>query len=138
MIQQLKFYALGHVLTIVFDVAAPPSDALKPTATPPAGTWLAYLSGVASRAGYPSSDSPALTHKMRETLAWTGVGHGCSTSERSRRAVGHCRPRARRARRAGKIRFARSRPPRSEQVVNRSDLFFPWPLLCSLADANLN
>ena len=83
--KQLKFYALGHVLTIVFDVAAPPSDALKPTATPPAGTWLAYLSGVASRAGYPSSDSPALTHKMRETLAWTGVGHGFA--DRLRRQV---------------------------------------------------
>ena len=83
--KQLKFYALGHVLTTVFDVAAPPAGALKPTATPPPGTWLAYLSGVASRAGYPASDSPALTHKMRETLAWTGVGHGFA--DRLRRQV---------------------------------------------------
>jgi hypothetical protein len=83
--KQLKFYALGHVLTTVFDVAAPPADAMKPTATPRPGTWLAYLSGVASRAGYPTSDSPALTHKMRETLAWTGVGHGFA--DRLRRQV---------------------------------------------------
>ena len=83
--KQLKFYALGHVLTTVFDVAPPPTDALKPTAIPVPGTWLAYLSGVASRAGYPASDSPALTHKMRETLAWTGVGHGFA--DRLRRQV---------------------------------------------------
>jgi hypothetical protein len=31
---------------------------------------------VAARAGHPVSDSPALTNKLRETLAWTGVGHG--------------------------------------------------------------
>ena len=74
--KQLKFYALGHVLTTVFNVAPPPADTLKPIATPRPGAWLAYLSGVAARAGYPVSDSPALTHKMRETLAWSGVGHG--------------------------------------------------------------
>ncbi len=74
--KQLKFYALGHILTTVFDVAPPSPDALKPTATPRPGTWLAYLSGVATRAGHPASDSPALTHKMRETLAWSGVGQG--------------------------------------------------------------
>jgi hypothetical protein len=83
--KQLKFYALGHVLTTVFDVAPPPTDALKPTAIPLPGTWLDYLSGVASRAGYPASDSPALTHKMRETLAWTGVGRGFA--DRIRRQV---------------------------------------------------
>jgi hypothetical protein len=74
--KQLKFYALGHVLTTVFGAPPPPADALNPTATPRPGTWLAYLSGMAERAGHPASDSPALTHKMRETLAWTGVGHG--------------------------------------------------------------
>jgi hypothetical protein len=74
--KQLKFYALGYVLTTVFDVPPPPPAALKPTAAPRPGTWLAYLSGVAARAGHPVSDSPALTNKMRETLAWTGVGQG--------------------------------------------------------------
>ena len=74
--KQLKFYALGHVLTTVFDVAPPPAAALKPTATPHPGTWLAYLSGIATRAGHPVSDSPALTNRLRETLAWTGVGQG--------------------------------------------------------------
>jgi muconolactone delta-isomerase len=74
--KQLKFYALGHVLTAVFSAAPPPADVLKPTATPRPGTWLAYLSGVAASAGHPVSDSPALTNKLRETLAWTGVGHG--------------------------------------------------------------
>jgi hypothetical protein len=74
--RQLKFYALGHVLTTVFDVPPPPADALKPTATPRPGAWLAYITGVAARVGHPASDSPALSHKMRETLAWTGVGSG--------------------------------------------------------------
>lgn len=72
--KQLKFYALGHVLTTVFDVAPPPADALKPTANPRPGSWLAYLTGVAARVGYPAAEGPSLTHKMRETLAWTGVG----------------------------------------------------------------
>jgi len=74
--KQLKFYAMGHVLTTLFDAPPPPAEAVNPTATPRPGTWLAYLSVVAARAGYPSSESPALSHKMRETLAWTGVGHG--------------------------------------------------------------
>jgi len=74
--KQLKFYAVGHVLTNVFAVAPPPSDALKPTVSPRPGTWLAYLSGVAARAGYPPVENAALTHKMIETLAWTGVGRG--------------------------------------------------------------
>jgi hypothetical protein len=74
--KQLKFYALGHVLTTVFDVAPPPADALKPSTSPRPGTWLAYLTNVAARAGYAAPDNPALTHKMRETLAWTGVGRG--------------------------------------------------------------
>jgi len=74
--KQLKFYAVGHVLTAVFSVAPPPSDALKPTVSPRPGTWLAYLTDVAGRAGYPAPENPSLTHKMRETLAWTGVGHG--------------------------------------------------------------
>ncbi|HVV48370.1 MAG TPA: hypothetical protein VHO06_01805 [Polyangia bacterium] len=72
--KQLKFYAMGHVLTTVFDVAPPPSDALKPTANPRPGAWLVYLTGVAARVGYPVAEGPSLTHKMRETLAWTGVG----------------------------------------------------------------
>jgi len=83
--KQLKFYALGHVLTTVFDAAPPPAGTLKPTVTPRPGTWLAYLSGVATRAGYPVSDSPALTHKMQETLAWTGVGRGFA--DRLRRQI---------------------------------------------------
>jgi len=74
--KQLKFYALGHVFTSVFDVAPPPADALNLKTSPRPGTWLTYLSGVAARAGYPVADNPALTHKMRETLAWTGVGRG--------------------------------------------------------------
>jgi hypothetical protein len=74
--KQLKFYAVGHVLTTVFGAPPPPAVALKPTAAPHPGTWLTYLSAVATRAGYPGSESPALTHKMRETLAWTGVGQG--------------------------------------------------------------
>lgn len=74
--KQLKFYALGHVLTAVFSAPPPPADVLTPTATPRPGTWLAYLSGVAASAGHPVPDSPALTNKLRETLAWTGVGHG--------------------------------------------------------------
>ncbi len=85
--KQLKFYALGHVLTTVFDAPAPPADALKPTATPRPGTWLAYLSTVAARAGHPGSDSPALTHKVRETLAWTGVGDGFADRLRRQAAI---------------------------------------------------
>jgi hypothetical protein len=81
--KQLKFYALGHVLTTVFDVAPPPTDALKPNTSPKPGSWLAYLSNAAARAGYPSTDNPALTHKMRETLAWTGVGRGFADRLRS-------------------------------------------------------
>lgn len=72
--KQLKFYALGHVLTTVFDVPTPPADALKPTSNPRPGTWLTYLTGVASRVGYPVPAGSSLTNKMRETLAWTGVG----------------------------------------------------------------
>ncbi len=72
--KQLKFYAMGHVLTTVFNVAPPPADALKPTRNPRPGAWLAYLTGVAARVGYPAPEAPSLTHKMRETLAWTGVG----------------------------------------------------------------
>jgi hypothetical protein len=72
--KQLKFFALGHVLTTVFDVPPPPADALKPNANPRPGTWLSYISGVAARLGAaPPSDSAA-TNKTRETLAWTGVG----------------------------------------------------------------
>jgi hypothetical protein len=74
--KQLKLYAVGHVLTTVFDTPPPPAAALKPTAVPRPGTWLAYLTGVATRAGYPVLESPVLTHRMRETLAWTGVGQG--------------------------------------------------------------
>jgi muconolactone delta-isomerase len=85
--KQLKFYALGHVLTTVFDAPPPPADALKPTATPRPGTWLAYLSGVAARVGHPASDSPALTNKMRETLAWTGVGYGFADRLRAQAAT---------------------------------------------------
>ena len=72
--KQLKFYAMGHVLTTVFDAPPPPANALRPTASPRPGTWLAYLTGVAARVGYPVAEGPSLTHKMRETLAWTGVG----------------------------------------------------------------
>jgi hypothetical protein len=74
--KQLKFHAVGHMFTTVFDVAPPPADALRPYASPRPGRWLAYLSATAARAGYPSTDNPALTPKMRETLAWTGVGRG--------------------------------------------------------------
>jgi len=81
--KQLKLYAVGHMLTTVFDTPPPPATSLNPTITPPPGTWLAYLSGVAARAGHPVSESPALTHKIRETLAWTGVGAGFA--ERIRR-----------------------------------------------------
>lgn len=83
--KQLKFYALGHVLTTVFEVAPPPASALHPTETPQPGRWLAYLSVVAARAGYPAPESPAITHKMRERLAWTGVGHGFA--DRLRRQI---------------------------------------------------
>jgi hypothetical protein len=74
--KQLKFYAVGYVFTTVFDTSPPPATSLDATATPRPGTWLAYLSGVAARAGHPASESPALSHKARETLAWTGVGSG--------------------------------------------------------------
>jgi hypothetical protein len=74
--KQLKLYAVGHVLTTVFDTAPPPEVALNPTATPRPGTWLTYLASVAARAGYPVSESAALTPKSRETLAWNGVGRG--------------------------------------------------------------
>jgi hypothetical protein len=74
--KQLKFHAVGHVLTNVFDVAPPPAETLRPNASPRPGAWLAYLSSVAARAGYPAADSPALSPKSRETLAWTGVGRG--------------------------------------------------------------
>ena len=74
--KQLKLFAVGHVLTAIFETPPPPAAALKPTAAPRPGTWLAYLSVVAARAGYPAAESPALTHKMRETLAWSGVGRG--------------------------------------------------------------
>lgn len=76
--KQLKVYALGHVLTTVFDIAPPPAAALQPNAVPRPGAWLAYLSGAATRAGYPTSEAPALSPKARETLAWTGVGRGFS------------------------------------------------------------
>lgn len=74
--KQLKFYAVGHVFTDAFDVAPPPADALKPTLSPRPGTWLTYLASVAARAGYPALENPTLTHKARETLAWSGVGQG--------------------------------------------------------------
>lgn len=73
--KQLKFYALGYVLATVFDVAPPPAS-LRPTSAPVRGAWLAYLSNVAARAGYPVPNDPALTFKSRETLAWTGVEQG--------------------------------------------------------------
>jgi hypothetical protein len=75
--KQLKFYAIGHVLTTVFDVAPPPV-ALRPMTAPRPGAWLAYLSGVAARAGYPVPATPGLGAKSLETLAWTGVGRGFS------------------------------------------------------------
>jgi hypothetical protein len=81
--KQLKFYAVGRVLTTVFGTPPPSATALNPTATPQPGTWLAYLSGAATLAGHPVSDSPALPQKTRETLAWTGVGVGFA--ERLRR-----------------------------------------------------
>jgi hypothetical protein len=81
--KQLKFYALGHVLTTVFDTAPPPSTTLNPTMTPSPGTWLVYLSGVAARAGHPVSDAPEVTQSMRETLAWTGIGAGFADRLRS-------------------------------------------------------
>jgi hypothetical protein len=74
--KQLKLYAVGHVLTTLFASAPPPATALDPAATPRPGTWLAYLSGVAAKAGHAGSDSPASPPKVRETLAWTGVGVG--------------------------------------------------------------
>jgi hypothetical protein len=80
--KQLKFYALGHVLTTVFDTPPPPRT-VNPTVTPAPGAWLVYLSGVAARAGRPVSDSPALTQSTRETLAWTGVGEGFADRVRS-------------------------------------------------------
>jgi hypothetical protein len=82
--KQLKLYAVGHVFTDVFDAAPPPANALKPTVSPRPGTWLTYLAAVAERAGYPTLESPALTPKMRETLAWTGVGHGFADRLRER------------------------------------------------------
>ena len=85
--KQLKFYALGHVLTTVFGATPPPAAALNPTAAPHQGAWLAYLSSVAARTGYPVADAPALTHKMKETLAWTGVGRGFA--DRLRRQAGN-------------------------------------------------
>lgn len=74
--KQLKFFALGQVLTTVFDVAPPPADVLKPNANPRPGAWLTYLRGVSTRAGYAVSREPSLNTKQQETLAWTGVGHG--------------------------------------------------------------
>jgi hypothetical protein len=84
--KQLKFYAMGHVLTTIFDVAPPPAETLKPTANPRPGAWLTYLTAVAARVGYPAADAPSLTHKMRETLAWTGVGRAFADRLRQRAA----------------------------------------------------
>jgi hypothetical protein len=81
--KQLKPYAVGYLLTTVFGTPPLPADSLNPTTTLRPGTWLAYLSGVAAHTGHPVSDSPAINHKMRETLAWTGVGAGFA--ERIRR-----------------------------------------------------
>jgi hypothetical protein len=71
----LKFYAVAPALTMTFD-AAPPAVALSPTEAPRPGAWLAYLTDVAARAGYPSSKVSGRRPRERESLAWTGVGQG--------------------------------------------------------------
>jgi hypothetical protein len=50
--------------------------ALSPTEAPRPGAWLAYLTDVAARAGYHSSNVSGLRPGERETLAWMGVGRG--------------------------------------------------------------
>jgi hypothetical protein len=50
--------------------------ALSPTEAPRPGAWLAYLTDVAARAGYHSSNVSGLRPGEREILAWTGVGRG--------------------------------------------------------------
>ncbi len=74
--KQLKFFALGHVLTTVFDVAPPPADVLEPNANPRPGAWLSYIGGVAARLEAPPPAGPGVTNKTRETMAWTAVGRG--------------------------------------------------------------
>ena len=71
----LKFYAVAQAFTTTFD-AAPPAVALSPTEAARLGAWLAYLTDVAARAGYRSSNVVGLRPGERETLAWTGVGRG--------------------------------------------------------------
>ena len=74
--KQLKFYAVGHIFTTTFDAEPPPATALNPNATPQPGTWLTYLTDVALLAGHRVPEGRAITNKVWETLAWTGIGRG--------------------------------------------------------------
>lgn len=67
----LKIYAVEGASLELFGVAAPrlSSDAAAPI---PKGTWLAYLTSVASAAGHPVP-ADAKNVENRERLAWNGV-----------------------------------------------------------------
>jgi hypothetical protein len=79
--KHLKIDAAAVAFADVFGVAAPPlsGDAAAPIRT---GTWLAYLSDVASAAGHPV---PTDAHNLgnREPLAWSGVLEGFADKVRT-------------------------------------------------------
>jgi hypothetical protein len=79
--KHLKIYAVGRGYADVFGVAEPavPDDAAVPVRT---GTWLAYLTEVASAAGHPVP-ADARDPQNREPLAWTGVLEGFADRLRS-------------------------------------------------------
>jgi hypothetical protein len=71
----LKIVTLGQPLHDTFGVP-PPALPADPSAALPNGTWISYLSDVATAAGYRVPDG-ATSMQARETLAWNGVLQGC-------------------------------------------------------------
>jgi hypothetical protein len=69
--KHLKIYAVESPFNDVFGVPAP-SLTGTPDAPIPSGTWLAYLTAVASAAGHPVPPD-ARDPQNREPLAWNGV-----------------------------------------------------------------
>jgi hypothetical protein len=73
---QLKLVTLGQAFHDTFGVP-PPATPSDPSVALPNGTWLSYLSEVATAAGYRVPDS-VTSMQVRETLAWNGALQGCS------------------------------------------------------------
>jgi hypothetical protein len=72
----LKVITLGQPFHDTFGVP-PPATPSEPSVALPNGTWISYLSEVASAAGYRVPD--AVTNmQARETLAWNGALEGCA------------------------------------------------------------